>query len=79
MVDFTVFRVTPEINVTIDDVTYPDNASALVNVSNNANGTVEIYEGDKLVATGFIADGNAAIDLIRLPGGVHEVTVTNSK
>ena len=72
---FTVFRVTPEINVTIADVTYPDNASAIVNVSNNANGTIEIYEGTKLVGTGSITDGKATVELIRLSGGVHEVTV----
>ena len=75
MVDFTVFRVTPQINVTIADVTYPDNANAVVNVSNKANGTVEIYEGDKLVGTGTITDGKATVELIRLSGGVHEVTV----
>ena len=74
-VKFTVFRVNPEINVTIEDVTYPDNASAVVNVSNNANGTVEIYEGTKLVGTGTITDGKATVELIRLSGGVHEVTV----
>ena len=74
-VKFTVFRVTPEINVTIADVTYPNNASAIIIVSNNANGTVEIYEGTKLVGTGSVSDGKATVELITLPGGVHEVAV----
>jgi hypothetical protein len=47
----------------------------MVNVSNKANGTVEIYEGDKLVGSGPITNGTAAIDLNRLSGGVHEVIV----
>ena len=41
-VDFTVSRVNPSINVTIADVTYPNNATAVINVGNYANGTVNV-------------------------------------
>ena len=75
LVNFTVSRVDPTINVTIEDVTYPNNAVALVNVSAKANGTIEIYEGTKLVGSGEIVNGVASIDLITLAGGNHEVTV----
>ena len=75
LVNFTVSRVDPTIDVTIEDVTYPNNAVALVNVSAKANGTIEIYEGTKLVGSGEIVNGVASIDLITLAGGNHEVTV----
>ena len=74
-VNFTVSRVDPTINVTIADVIYPANATAKVNVSNKANGTVEIYFNGTKVGTGNIENGTASIDLNRLPGGVHEVVV----
>ena len=47
----------------------------MVNVSSKANGTIEIYEGTKLVGSGEIINGVASIDLIKLAGGNHEVTV----
>ena len=74
-VNFTVSRVDPLINVTIDDVTYPERAIALVNVSNNANGTVEVYFNNTKVASGTVTNGKARVELAQLPGGVHEVTV----
>ncbi|WP_458405445.1 hypothetical protein, partial [Methanobrevibacter sp.] len=72
---FTVSRVDPAINVTIADVTYPQNATAVVNISNNANGTVKVYIGETEIGNGAINNGHATIDLTRLAGGVHEVTV----
>ena len=47
-VPFTVSRVDPSINMTIDDVTYPDKAIAVINVGNNANGTVNITVDGKV-------------------------------
>ena len=75
LVNFTVLRVNPVINVTIADVIYPANATALVNVSNNANGTIKVYFEGKEIGSGAIVNGRTSIDLSRLPGGVHEVVV----
>ena len=75
IVNFTVSRVTPQINVTIEDVTYPENATAHVNVSNKANGTIEIYEGTRLIGTASIVNGTATVNITRLAAGSHDVTV----
>jgi predicted outer membrane repeat protein len=75
IVNFTVSRIAPEINATIENVVYPANATALVNVSSKANGTIEIYNGTRLVGTGSIANGTASINLTSLAAGVYEVTV----
>ena len=76
LVDFTVSRVDPTIDVTIDDVTYPANASAVVTVSNNANGTIEVYLGGTLIGNGTIVNGQTTtINLNRLSAGAKEVTV----
>ncbi|WP_458405407.1 beta strand repeat-containing protein [Methanobrevibacter sp.] len=56
-------------------MTYPQNATAVVNISNNANGTVKVYIGETEIGNGAINNGHATIDLTRLAGGVHEVTV----
>ena len=74
-VSFTVSRIDATINVTINDVTYPNAASAIVKVSNNANGTIEIYNGETLVGTGSITNGEATVSLNVLAGGAKEVTV----
>ena len=76
LVNFTVSRVDPTIDVTIDDVTYPANASATVTVSNGANGTIEVYMGTTLIGNGTIVNGQATvINLTRLSAGPKEVTV----
>ncbi len=73
--NFTVLRVTPELNVTVADVTYPDNATAVINMSNNANGTVNIYVNGTLIGTGSVSAGIGEVDLAQLPGGAHNLTV----
>ena len=76
LANFTVSRVDPTIDVTIDDVTYPANASATVTVSNGANGTIEVYMGTTLIGSGTIVNGQATvINLTRLSAGPKEVTV----
>ena len=72
---FVVNRVNPVINVTIDDVTYPDYPVAFVNISNNANGTVRVLMNGSEIGHGQIINGTARIDLDQLAGGVHEVRV----
>ena len=68
-VRFTVDRVTPIINVTIDDTTYPNVAVAHVNVSDYANGTINITV-DGRVFNGTVTNGVATINLEGLSGGV---------
>jgi hypothetical protein len=60
-VNFTVSRITPEINVTIADVKYPNNATAIIAMSNNANGTIQIYINGALKASQEIKNGAAEI------------------
>ena len=73
-VEFKVSRVTPEINVTIDDVTYPTKSIAVVNVSDYANGTINITVGGK-VFNGTVTNGIAIIDLEGLSAGVKDALV----
>ena len=68
-VKFEVSRVIPVINVTIDDTTYPNKVVAHVNVSDYANGTINITVDGK-VFNGTVIKGVATIDLIGLSGGV---------
>ena len=68
-VRFNVSRVIPIINVTIDDTTYPNNAIAYVNVSDYANGTVNITVDGK-VFNGTVVNGVATVVMEGLSGGV---------
>ena len=74
LVDFEVSRVTPIINVTIDDVTYPNKSIAKVNVSDYANGTINITVGDKHF-NDTIHNGYVEIDLTGLSAGVKDALV----
>ena len=74
MVDFTVSRVTPTISVTIDDVTYPSKSVAIVNVSDYANGTINITVDSKHFNK-TITNGHVEIDLTGLSGGVKDALV----
>ena len=72
-VPFTVSRVDlTVINVTIDDVTYPDKAVAVVNMS--AKGIINITVDGK-VFNGTIDNGEITIDLTGLSAGVKEALV----
>ena len=71
---FTVSRVTPTIEVTIDDVTYPDKAIAVINVGNAANGTVNVTVDGK-VFNGTVTNGVANVDLTGLSAGSKVVDV----
>ena len=73
-VNFNVTRVTPSINVTIDDVTYPKDAVANIVIGNNANGTVNITVGKKTFI-GTVENGIATVNLSKLSGGIHNATV----
>ncbi|SDA73100.1 Ig-like domain repeat protein, partial [Methanobrevibacter millerae] len=67
-VKFTVSRVTPTITVTINDVTYPADAVANINLGNNANGTVNITVGGK-VFNATVTNGTATVNLDGLSAG----------
>ena len=68
IVGFTVDRVTPIINVTIDDATYPDKAVAHVNISDYANGTINITVDGK-VFNATVTNGVADVNLTGLSAG----------
>ena len=74
-VRFEVSKVDPEIIVTIQDVTYPDNATAEIHVNDNANGTVRIVVDGKDI-TRTITNGALDVEIEGLSGGVKEATVT---
>ena len=73
-VSFAVSRVVPTINVTIDDVTYPTKSIAIVDVSDYANGTINITVGDKYFNE-TITNGHVEIDLTGLSAGVKDASV----
>ncbi|MBR6023704.1 MAG: Ig-like domain repeat protein, partial [Methanobrevibacter sp.] len=73
-VNFNVSRVTPTINVTIRDVTYPANATATINITNKANGTVNITVGTK-VFNGTVLNGIASVNLTDLAAGLKDAVV----
>ena len=73
-VKFTVSRVAPSIDVTIDDVTYPGKAVAFINVGNDANGTVNITVDGK-VFSGTVSNGVAQVDLTNLSAGIKVASV----
>ena len=73
-VEFTVSRVTPSIDVIIDDVTFPDKAIALINIGNKANGTVNVtVDGETF--EGIVTDGTARVELSGNHAGPKEATV----
>ena len=79
-VKFTVSKVTPTINVTVADVTYPSKAVAVINISNMANGTVKVnltVPGTtwSKVIDGTVSNGQAIVDLTGLSGGNYDVKV----
>ena len=61
-VDFIVSRITPTMNVTINNVTYGINTTAKINISNKVNGIVNITFGE-ITVNGSVVDGSAVIDL----------------
>lgn len=71
---FTVSRVTPLIEVSIDDVTYPNIAHAIVNIGNNANGTVNVTVG-KRTFNGTVYNGCANVTIFGLAAGYKEAKV----
>ena len=73
-VNFRVNRVVPELNVTIDDTTYPNKAVAYVKVSNMANGTVNITVDGK-VFTKAVVNGEATVDITGLSAGAKVANV----
>ena len=67
-VKFNVSRVTPIINVVIDDITYPGKAVAHVNISDYANGTINITVDGKVFKETII-NGVVDVDLTGLSAG----------
>ena len=65
---FTVSRLTPTIDVNIEDVTYPNTAYANVHVGNYANGTVNVTVNNRIFR-GVMSNGEANVALYGLPGG----------
>ena len=66
---FIVSRVTPQMNITVANVTYGNNSIVEVRIGNKANGTITITIDDVEITSIPIVDGNATYDLGVLPGG----------
>ena len=73
-VTFSVSRVAPSIDVTIDDVTYPNDALAHVEIGNYANGTVNITVDGK-VFNGTVYNGIGDVALSDLSAGYKDAKV----
>lgn len=65
---FTVSRVTPTIDVDINDITYPGSAYASVHIGNNANGTVNVTV-DGATFNGAVHNGYAIVAISGLAAG----------
>ena len=61
--------------MTVTDVTYPENATVLVNIANNATGTVKVYVNNTYIGSYDVINGVARVNLTRYAGGVYNVTV----
>ena len=72
---FIVSRVTPQMNITVANVTYGNKSIVEVRIGNKANGTITITIDDVEIASVPIVDGNATCDLGVLPGGNKTVNV----
>ena len=66
---FIVSRVTPQMNITVANVTYGNNSIVEVRIGNKANGTITITIDDVEIISIPIVDGNATYDLGVLPAG----------
>ena len=55
-------------NVTVDDVTYPDHAVAVVNASVDGVYTVSVAGEDYTVT---VSGGTGSVDIVQLPVGVY--------
>ena len=66
--------INPLMNVTVDTVVYPDVSNAVIELSNNANGTVVITVDGKTF-TGIVDNGEVSVDLGDLSAGVKEAVV----
>ena len=73
-VKFNVSRVTPIINVVIDDITYPGKAVAHVNISDYANGTINITVDGKVFKETII-NGVVDVNLTGLSAGSKVASV----
>ena len=60
--------------MTILDVTYPANATAVINVGNKANGTVNVTV-DGRVFKGTVSNGKVSVNLSGLSAGSKVATV----
>ena len=73
-VNFTVSRISIDINATIRDAVYPNDAKAIVQLSGSGNGTIKITTADG-VETSLIENGYANIDLKGLSAGIKDAIV----
>ena len=73
-VKFTVSKVTPVIESSIDDTTYPRDVIAVITVGNNANGIVNITVGKKTF-TGIVSNGVANVPMAGLSAGYKNATI----
>ena len=71
---FTVSRLTPTIDVDIDDLTYPKVAYAIVNIGNNANGTVNVTV-DKRTFGSTVSNGYANVSISGLSAGYKNAKI----
>jgi hypothetical protein len=73
-IDFTVSRVTPTIDAVINDATYPRPVFAIVNLGNNANGTVNVTV-DRKTFKKAVVNGEVSVELSGLSAGNKEAII----
>ena len=73
-IGFTVSRVTPTIDVDIDDLCYSGIGCAKVHIGNNANGTVNVTVGGKTF-NGTVFNGYADVAIFGLSAGYKNAEI----
>ena len=73
-VDFTVSRISIGIDAAIDDVVYPNNPEAIIQLSGPGNGTIKITIGEN-VFEDTIENGAKTLKLDGLSGGIKTALV----
>ena len=66
--------INPQMNVTVDDAVYPNDSKAVIDLSDNANGTVKVIVDGKIF-TGKAINGKATVDITGLDAGVKDAVV----
>ena len=73
--NFSILKATPEINAEVNDIVWGENGTISVTLPANAKGNV-VFAVNGAIQTKPLINGQASIDLIDMPKGTYNVTIT---